>query len=195
MKPVCELIKKAQAGDVDAFEELVVLYQDRVYTHCFYLSGNSFNAQDLMQEVFVRAFNSIKSFRGEADLGTWLHRIAVNLWINQRRRDKKLVAFSLDDPLETEDGELVREVAACQDSPLDRLERIETRELINLALDRIPPDFKVALVLREIEGYSYDEIAQIMDCSLGTVKSRISRGRNALRKELHTIIGRDYHEM
>lgn len=184
MIAVEELIKKAQQDDLTAFEELVSLYQSRVYTHCCHLAGNEFDAQDLAQEVFVQAYNKIKSFRFGAEFGTWLHRIAVNLWINQTRKSKRLITVSLDEPVAGEDGLLFRELAASQDNPLDEIQFREVQGMLNQALNRVHPDFKVALILRELEGYSYDEISSITGWSLGTVKSRINRGRKALKKEL-----------
>ena len=178
------LVKKARQGDVKAFEELVVLYQDRVYGHCCYLTGDPVDAEDLAQEAFVQAYRGIASFRLEADFGTWLHRITVNTWINHQRRRKNVIAFSLDEPLETEDGELGREIAASEDGPAEHAELAEFREIFYQALKKVKPEFRAALVLREIEGYNYDDIAAILDCSLGTVKSRINRGRKALRSEL-----------
>lgn len=184
LRPTDELIKKAQENDLEAFGELVALYQDRVYTHCMHLAHDVHDAHDLAQDVFVQAFKNIKSFRSDADFGTWLHRIAVNLWINQVRRNRKAAAFSLDEPLLTGEGELSREVAACEESPEEWVERREFQETIKNALNRLQPEYRVALILRELEGYSYEEIAGIMGCSLGTVKSRINRGRKALKKEL-----------
>lgn len=179
-----ELINRSRQGDLEAFEALVVLYQDRVYTHCVHLTNNPHDAQDLAQDVFIQAYKNIASFRNEADFGTWLHRIAVNQWINICRRNKKLIAFSLDEPLQTREGELQRELAATEDNPQDKVERSEDIIFLQTALNKISPEFKTALVLRDLEGYSYDEIATMINCSIGTVKSRISRGRNALKKEL-----------
>jgi len=179
-----ELINRSRQGDLEAFEALVVLYQDRVYTHCVHLTSNPHDAQDLAQEVFIQAYKNIGSFRNEADFGTWLHRIAVNQWINICRKNKKLIAFSLDEPITTQEGELQRELAATEESPQDTVERSEDILFLQTALNKIPPEYKTVLVLRDLEGYSYDEIAAMTNCSIGTVKSRISRGRNALKKEL-----------
>lgn len=184
--PVNDLIKEAQGGSLKAFEELVLLYQDRVFTHCFHLANNNYDAQDLAQDVFVQAFRNIRSFRQEADFGTWLHRIAINLWINWCRKHKKVLVLSLDEPLMLGDQELNRELAAGQDSPLEILERTELNEQVRQALNRLHPEYKAVLVLREMEGYSYEEISSLLGCSLGTVKSRINRGRKALLKEIKT---------
>lgn len=184
--PVSDLIKEAQAGSLEAFEELVLLYQDRVFTHCFHLANNNYDAQDLAQDVFVQAFRNVRSFRQEADFGTWLHRIAINLWINWCRKHKKISVLSLDEPLVLGDQELNRELAAGQDSPLEILERAELNEQVRQALNRLHPEYKAVLVLREMEGYSYEEIAGLLGCSLGTVKSRMNRARKALLKEIKT---------
>ncbi len=184
---VQDLITKAQQGDLRAFEELVVKYQDRVYSHCYHLAGNGHDAQDLAQDAFVQAFKGIGSFRQDADFGTWLHRITVNLWINIGRRNKKILTFSLDEPLNTADSEMSRELAASEESPVEKVERQEFNEMVRQALNRIAPEYRTVLVLREMEDYRYDEIASLLDCSLGTVKSRINRGRKALKKELEKI--------
>lgn len=184
MTSVIDLIEKSQQGDLGAFEELVNLYQDRVYSHCCYLAGNPEDAQDLAQDVFIQAFKGIRSFRQDADFGTWLHRIAVNLWINLCRRNKKIITFSIDEPMYTQESEMIRELAAIQESPLEKVERTEFNEMVQRALHVILPEFRIVLILREIEGYNYDQIASLLGCSLGTVKSRINRGRKALKKEL-----------
>ncbi|MEQ8235483.1 MAG: sigma-70 family RNA polymerase sigma factor [Syntrophomonadaceae bacterium] len=184
MTNVIDLVVKAQRGDIASFEQLVLLYQDRVYSHCHYLAGNPDDAQDLAQEVFVQAFRGIRSFRRDADFGTWLHRITVNLWINFCRRHRKLATISIDEPLPTREGAMKRELADEAESPQEQVERHEFNQMVAQALDRIPADFKLALVLRDVEGYNYEEIAAMLECSLGTVKSRISRGRQALKKEL-----------
>lgn len=184
MLDIMDLIAKAQQHDLDAFEQLVLNYQDRVYSHCLYLTGNPDDAQDLAQDVFVQAFRGLQSFRQESDFGTWLHRIAVNQWINHCRRTRKIVTFSIDEPLPSRDSELMRELAATEEGPLEKVERRELNTQIQQALDRLPEEYRLALVLRDIEGYNYDEISSLLQCSLGTVKSRINRGRKALRKEL-----------
>jgi RNA polymerase sigma-70 factor (ECF subfamily) len=180
------LVRKASQGDLSAFEQLVLLYQDRVYSHCVYLTGNYDDGQDLAQEVFVKAFKGISSFRGQADFGTWLHRIAVNAWINLSR-SKQVVTFSIDEPLVTQTGELNREFFSEQDTPLAALEKKELSSLVRKALLSLAPEFRTALVLRELEGYSYQEIAELTGSSLGTVKSRINRARRDLKKEIESL--------
>ena len=188
MTSVKDLIEKAQRGDLSAFEELVIIYQDKVYSHCHYLAGNPDDAQDLAQDVFVQAFKGVGSFRNDADFGTWLHRITVNLWINFCRRNKKVITFSIDEPLYTQESEMARELAASQESPLEIVERSEFNGMVQQALNRLLPEYRTVLVLREMEGYNYDEIAAALGCSLGTVKSRINRGRKALKKEVEKLM-------
>ncbi len=178
------LIRQAQAGDLRAFEELVVIYQDKIVTMSYYLTGNQADAQDLAQEVFVQAYTKLGSFRQEADLGTWLHRIAMNIWSNMQRRQKFPNLLSLDDPVQTGEGEFTRSVASDDPAgnPEEAFEGKEFQESVRQALRSLSEEFRVVLVLREIEGYSYEEIARITGCSLGTVKSRMSRARQALRE-------------
>ncbi len=180
------LIRQAQAGELRAFEELVVIYQDKIVTLSYYLTGNQADAQDLAQEVFMRAYTKIRNFRQEADLGTWLHRIAVNLWSNMQRRQKFANLLSLDDPVQTGEGEFTRTVASDdpEGDPEEAFEGKELQESVRQALRSLSEEYRIVLVLREIEGYSYEEIAKITGCSLGTVKSRMNRARQALREKI-----------
>ncbi len=178
-----ELIRRSQRGDAGSFEGLVRLYQGRVFGLCLKLTGQRDDAEDLAQEVFIRAFHSLKGFRLEADFGTWLHRIAVNMWLNIKKKNSRVVQLSLDDPISTEEGEVSREVAGPEGAgdPLAALEEAEFRDLVRRALMMLSEEHRTALVLRDMEGCSYEEMAVVLQCSLGTVKSRISRARKAMR--------------
>lgn len=182
MDAVRQLIQRAQNKDLAAFEQLVLLYQGKVYALAQRLSGDPEDAQDLAQEAFIRAYRSLHSFRGDADFGTWLHRITVNLWLNVRRKPGMGVTVSLDETLQTLDGEMKREVADTGGDPETILMSHEFSEVVQKALEQLPAEQKAVLILREIEGHSYEEIAATMQCSLGTVRSRLSRAREALRK-------------
>ncbi len=188
---VAELIKRSQRGDSRTFEGLVNLYQGRVFGLCLKLTGNRDDAEDLAQEVFIRAFHSLKGFRLEADFGTWLHRIAVNMWLNIKKKNSRVILVSLDEPISTEDGEVIREMAdpGASGDPLASLEETEFRGLVRKALDQLTQEHKSVLVLRDMEGYSYEEIAEITQCSLGTVKSRINRARQAMRELISNEFG------
>ncbi|KJS66642.1 MAG: RNA polymerase subunit sigma-24 [Peptococcaceae bacterium BICA1-7] len=180
---MAELIKRSQKGDLKTFESLVTMYQGRVFGLCVKLTGNRDDAEDLAQEVFIKAFNSLKGFRLEADFGTWLHRIAVNMWLNIKKKNSRATIVSLDEPISTSNGEITREVADGDSSrdPLASLEEVEFRGHVRQALGRLSQEHQAVLVLRDMEGYSYEEIARITDSSLGTVKSRINRARQTLR--------------
>lgn len=187
------LVERSQHNDLQAFEELVRIYQNKVYGLCFQLTGNYADSQDLAQEVFVRAYSSIKNFKHQSDFGTWLHRIAVNTWINMQRREKRRPVVYLDAPVKTEDGELPREVAAADATPPELAEDREFRALVRRAMDQLSHEHKMVLVLREVEGYSYEEIAQILDCSIGTVRSRINRARKAMKDRV-TALYKEYNQ-
>lgn len=178
-----KLVSLAQQGNKQAFENLVEMYQNRVFSHCYQLTGNYDDAQDLAQDIFIQAFKSLKSFRQEADLGTWLRRITLNRWINIMRQ-KKVISISMDEPLPNRDGETAREIAASEESPLEKMERDEFNSLVRAALMQLAPEFRSVLILREMEGYSYDEIASLLGCSLGTVKSRLNRARRDMREKM-----------
>ncbi|HWP95245.1 MAG TPA: sigma-70 family RNA polymerase sigma factor [Syntrophomonadaceae bacterium] len=181
-----KLVKHAQQGNRQAFENLVEMYQNRVFSHCYQLTGSYEDAQDLAQEVFIQAFRSLKAFRQEADFGTWLRKITLNLWINTMRK-KRVPSISMDEPLSSKNGEIAREIAAGEESPLDKMERNEFNSLVRAALMRLAPDFRSILVLRDVEGYSYEEISTLLKCSLGTVKSRLSRARRDMREEMAAL--------
>ncbi|MCR4399945.1 MAG: sigma-70 family RNA polymerase sigma factor [Syntrophomonadaceae bacterium] len=184
-------MSKLRQGDAGAFEALVVAYQDRVFTQCYHLTGSLADAQDLAQEVFLRAYRGLHAFRGDADLGTWLHRIAVNTYLNGRRKYRPEALFSLDDPVPGTDGDLTRQLAAQTEDPVERLERLEIQAAVQEALAQLSPDFRAILVLREFEDCSYEEMASLLGCSVGTVKSRLNRARRALRDRVKDIIKTD----
>ncbi len=176
------LVKRSQKGDTRAFEELVKMYQDRIYALSYQLTGNHADAEDLAQNTFIKAYRALPKFRNEADFGTWLHRIAVNLSINEKRKRRPDV--SLDNPVQTRDGEMPRMVASDTESPEEAYENKEFSGMVRRALRELSVEHRAVLVLREMQGYSYDEIAVMLDCSLGTVKSRINRARQTLKKEI-----------
>ena len=167
-----------------SFEELVLTYQDKVYNLSYHLTGNHTDAQDLAQEVFVRAYLGLDKFRYEADPGTWLHRITVNLFLNLRRKTSRHPAVSLDAPLDTGEGEVTREVAAAGGDPQEMVEELELKGFVRRALRQLPAEYQAVLVLRELQGYSYEEIATILGCPPGTVKSRLNRARQAMKEKI-----------
>ena len=174
-------VRSAIQGDTGSFEQLVILYQDRIYSLAVRLTGSVNDAEDLAQEVFIKAYRSIGSFRGDSDFGTWLHRIAVNTWLNQKRARQPKAAYSLDEPIISEEGEVKREIADTSNDPESVLLSSYMGGRLQRAVESLPKDQKAALLLREVEERTYEEIAEIMSCSIGTVRSRLARAREALK--------------
>ena len=183
------LVKKFQKGDTGAFEHLVTLYQDKIFALSYQLTRNHADAQDLAQNAFIKAYKALPGFRNEADFGTWLHRITVNIFINEKR--KKKPDYYLDNPVQTEEGEMTREIASDAESPEEAYEKTEFREMVWTALEELSTEHKTVLVLREIQGYSYDEIAVLLECTLGTVKSRINRARQAFKEQITALAAKN----
>jgi len=184
----CRLLRGLRAGIEPAYEELICRYQQPVYSMVYRLLGDQSDACDVVQEVFLKVFRSVGSFRERSSLRTWIYRIAVNEAHNHRRwfsRHKKR-EVALDHPGCHDDNERrVYDITPDPGpSPFDRALDHETHTLIEKALDEISPVFRTVVILRDIEGMGYEEIADILQISLGTVKSRILRGREALRRVL-----------
>ncbi len=181
-----QLVLKAKNNDTNAFEELVLMYQNKVYALCLNISGSREDAQDMAQETLIRAYRALGSFRNEADFGTWLHRIAVNVCLNHKRKNGGVQTLSIDEPYSdvNSGSEMQREVPAKVGDPLQALEEKEFNSLVRLALGSLSREHRAVLVLREMEGYSYEEVSRMLKCSLGTVKSRISRAREVMRRKI-----------
>ena len=174
-----ELLLRLQGGDEAAFESLLRLYEKKIYTLCRRMCGNDEDAQEAAQDAFLSLWRSAKSFRGDASLSTWLYRLATNACIDLLRRNRHIVErVSLDDE------ETTLELVDAAPLPEQALECKETQKLISEGLAALPEEYRVILLLREAEGLSYAEIAEAMHMELGTVKSRISRGRVLLRNYL-----------
>lgn len=176
-----ELILKCKNGNIEAFEQLVLKYQRQIYTVAYRFMGNHEDASDLAQEAFIKAYKSIDRFRGDSSLKTWLYHIVSNVCRDELRKRKKAQILSLDAPITTDEGEFSRQTEDWTYSPDLIYESKETQYFIQKALDQLSPDYKAVIILREIQGFSYEEIAQHLDCSLGTIKSRLNRARKAMR--------------
>jgi RNA polymerase sigma-70 factor, ECF subfamily len=178
------ILRGLRAGIEDAYEDLIARYQQPVYGIAYRLLGNPADASDVVQEVFLKVFRGVRSFREHSSLRTWMYRIAVNEAHNHHRwfsrHCRREVAME-----DAAGGSAALESAAHPGrSPFDHALESENRTLIEDALANINPVFRTAVVLRDIENLSYEEIAEILQVSMGTVKSRILRGREALRREL-----------
>lgn len=179
-----ELIAQSQQGNMEAFEQLVIKYERKVYTIAYKYMGNHEDASDLAQEAFIKAYQSIGSFRQEAGFGTWIGRITANKCLDELRRRKRQPHSSLDEELELEDHQVKLQLKDPNPSPLEETERKETAAYLQNLINELKPEYKEVILLREFEGLSYEEIAQILNCSLGTIKSRISRARNYLKERI-----------
>ncbi|WP_054693238.1 RNA polymerase sigma factor [Syntrophomonas palmitatica] len=180
------LLQRSIQGDTGSFEELVVQYQNKVYALAYRYMGNEDDAYDMAQEAFLKAFRSLRSFKGNSSFGTWLYRVTTNVCLDElRRRKRRIAPLSLDEPLATQDGDEMEKEIADHSPGADILyEQKEFSQYIQSLLDEMKPEHKSAIVLRDVMELSYEEIAESLNCSLGTVKSRISRAREILRKKL-----------
>ena len=176
-----QLVSAARGGDLDAFEALVRLYEKRVFALTLRMCGNPEDAAEAAQETFLAAWQGLVFFRGDASFSTWLYRLASNACVDLLRREGRHRAAA---GLSLDDEELNLDVPDPARSPQDEAERREMREEIERGLASLSPEHREVLVLREIHQLSYDEIAETLDLDVGTVKSRISRGRKQLRKFL-----------
>ena len=185
-----EFIERLKIGEADAFDALVVRYSADIYAVIFRLTQDAEEAADLTQETFLSALKAIKKFRGEADLKTWLVRIAINesrnrfRWWTRRRREK---TFSIDAPMGENETPFSETVSSNSANPEETILQRERENRLTKALSDLPEIFREAVVLCDIEGLSYEEIASALEVNIGTVKSRIARGREELRRKLNDI--------
>ncbi len=184
-----DLVRRVQTGDVHAFGQLVTRYQDRVYNACWRICPNHEDARDLAQETFLKAYRAIGTFQQNSSFYTWIFRIAANLALSQRKKARLRLVTSLDTGAPQSDDQ--RTPAAPRTvrdektpSPHAHAEAGEMMELVAAAMDEIDPHHRAVLVLRDIEGFDYRAIADVLQVPVGTVKSRVSRARTALREAL-----------
>jgi RNA polymerase sigma-70 factor, ECF subfamily len=182
-----ELLQHCRAGDEEAFDELVLRHRQRAFNVAFRELRDHEDAAEVAQDAFVRIYRSVNDFRGDCEFTTWLHQIVVNLAHNKRRwwkRRGRDTSVSLDVAVETADGEMPRQVAANTDAPDVTTVKAEFVELLGRRIGELPPKFREVLVLRNVDNLSYEQIADVLGCSIGTVKSRIARAREALRESM-----------
>ncbi|MBV1756548.1 MAG: sigma-70 family RNA polymerase sigma factor [Dethiosulfatibacter sp.] len=175
------LIKRSQKGDIDAFEELISDNVRFAYNIALKMLKNKEDAEDISQEALIKAYKSIESFKMDSSFRTWIYRIVVNTCLDYIRKHKTTV-ISIDKSIQTEHNEFQIEIEDHRPSPDEIFERKQTQKMVVEALNQLDDDFRTAIILRDIQDFSYEEISDILTCSLGTVKSRISRGRQKLRE-------------
>lgn len=184
-----QLVERAQRGDKHAFELLVVKYQRRLSRLISRFVRNSGEAEDLTQDAFIKAYRALPAFRGDSAFYTWLYRIGINTAKNylttKGRKAPTSTAFDAEEAEAFEEASLLHEVA----TPENELMSKQVVEVVNASLQQLPEDLRTALTLREIEGLSYEEIAAVMNCPIGTVRSRIFRAREVVATNLRPLLG------
>lgn len=185
------LVRRCQHGDSEAMSCLIIKYQDRVYNTILKICSNRDDAAELTQDTFVKVLESIGTFRGKSSFYTWLFRVAVNLTLNHCRRRFKLSPVSLDathENVEKQREPLAAMLAAGErDNPALIVQQKELIERVIESIGRLPEEYRVILILRDIEQMNYAQIAEVLDIEYGTVKSRLSRARSALRQFWETV--------
>ncbi len=178
------LLESAKKGDIEAFEKLIEAHEKKVFNIALRMMGNYEDAMDMAQEAFIRVFKSIGSFKEQSSLSTWIYRIVTNICLDELRKRKNRKVLSIDDNIKSDDGEIKRNIVSDDLTPDEKVERDEIKRMINNAINELSDEHRTAIVLRDIQGFSYKEISEIVNCPEGTVKSRISRARQALKEIL-----------
>ncbi len=174
-----ELVKAAQKGDMSAFEELVARHRDKIYARAYSMVRNEEEALDLSQEAWVKGWQRLQQFQGDSSFGTWMTRIVINLCLDQLRKQKRQRAESIEGMAE-ESGGVERQMPTITVNPTAGLERNELRQRIDRALGQLSYEHRTVLVLHEFEEMEYKEIAKVMDCSIGTIMSRLFYARRKM---------------
>jgi len=179
-----ELVQRARRGDLGAYDDLVRRYQERIYATVYHMTGNHEDASDLGQEAFIKAFHALKSFKGGSSFYTWVYRIAVNKTINFLKQRKHKAILSLDDlDLNAEhDPDLVALVS--EKTPRREVGLAELQEKLNAAMQKLSEPHRLVVTLHDVQGLSHEEIAEIMECNIGTVRSRLFYARQQLQAYL-----------
>ena len=184
-----QLVERAQRGDKHAFELLIIKYQRRLARLISRFVRDGTEVEDVTQEAFIKAYRALPGFRGESAFYTWLYRIGINTAKNYllafKRRVPTTTIFDSDEAENFEEASLLREV----NTPENELMSKQVVNVVNSSLEQLPDDLRIALTLREIEGLSYEEIADVMNCPIGTVRSRIFRAREAIAENLRPLLG------
>jgi len=178
------LVKRARQGDLGAYDDLVRRYQERIYATVYHMTSNHEDANDLAQEAFIKAFHALKSFKGGSSFYTWVYRIAVNKTINFLKQRKNKFQMSLDDiDFNAEhDPDLVALVS--EKTPRREVNLSELQEKLNEAMQKLSEPHRLVVTLHDVQGLSHDEIAEIMECNIGTVRSRLFYARQQLQAYL-----------
>ncbi|HLX42992.1 MAG TPA: RNA polymerase sigma factor [Bryobacteraceae bacterium] len=178
------LVAKAKAGDAQAFTDLVKQYERKIYRLAKHITQNDEDAEDVLQESFLKAYEHLDNFQGNSKFYTWIVRIAVNESLMKLRKRKGDRTVPLDEPVDTGEEMVTREIAVWEDNPEQRYSREEIQEILDKAVEGLKPDFRTVFILRDIEELSTEETAETLGISVPAVKSRLLRARLALREKL-----------
>src|SRR5437870_6071818 len=184
------LVQAAKGGDVGAFEELVKRYDRNVFRIAQHITQNREDAEDVVQDAFLKAYSNLGQFQGQSKFYTWLVRIAVNEALMKLRRRRPERTVSLDEEVKTEDDSLPREVADWSPNPEQLYNQEELRDILSRTIQGLPPTFRTVFVLRDVEGLSTEETAEALELSVPAVKSRLLRARLQLRERLNRYFQR-----
>lgn len=185
-----ELVKRVQSGDKSAFDILVIKYQQKVINLVTRYVHDPHIAMDVSQESFIKAYRGLKNFRGDSAFYTWLYRISINTAKNYLvSRSRRMPDDDIDaqEAEQYEGGGMLRDISTPENQVLSN----EIQGTLKKAIEALPDDLRIAITLRELEGLSYEEIAEAMDCPIGTVRSRIFRARESIEAELAPLLGQD----
>ena len=180
------LLARCKDGDAGAFDELVRRYEKRVYSFAYRLAGNQDDANDVAQEAFIRVFNSLHTFRGDAVFTTWIYRIVTNVYLDERKKSKSHRQTSLDDYIELDENAVSRQIEDGGPSPPEIMEHKERDRVVQEAISSLPEYQRIIVTLYHLQSRSYEEIAEILHLPIGTVKSRLNRARLALGEKLQS---------
>jgi len=175
------LVERAQGGDRTAFDDLVYKYEQRAYQYAYRLTGSSDEASDIVANAFVRVYNALPNFKGQAAFTTWLYRIITNCYLDAKKKVKNKQTISLDSNVGADGSEQEMQIESGDDTPLEIAERNQRERIMQDALLKLPEYQRAMLIMYHVDGLAYEEISDSLDLPLGTVKSRLNRARMALR--------------
>jgi len=184
MVPDNIIVQQIKEGRAESFEILVERYQKQVYNIAYRYTGNRDDAYDLSQEAFLKAYRGIKNFRQDSSFKTWIYHITSNVCRDFLRKENKVYKVSIDEPVQSEHGDMEKQLADGSRGPDEAYESKELSEFIQSIVNDLQQEYKEVIILREMQQLSYEEIAKVLDCSIGTVKSRLNRARKILKDRI-----------
>ncbi|UCF87778.1 MAG: sigma-70 family RNA polymerase sigma factor [Nitrospiraceae bacterium] len=179
------MVQRCQRGDTEAYEEIVRKYQKKLFNIAYRMTGDYHEAADVVQDAFIAVYRNIRGFQGRSRFSTWMYTIVINVSRNRMRQVRKRSFhehFSLDNPVETEKGQIMIEQPSGDLSALERLEKRERGQKVQECMSTLDNEFREVIVLRDIQGFSYDEISEMLNIAEGTVKSRLYRAREKVKE-------------